>query len=656
MSATAYPIAPPRSRFSHRVAAILQGRLGEAGWVRLSVGALTMATLVLYLWGLDRNGWANTYYAAAVQAGTQSWKAFFFGSLDAANYITVDKPPASLWLMELSARIFGLNSWSMLAPEAIAGALTVLILFFAVRRAFGPVAGLVAAAAMAFTPVAVLMFRYNNPDALLTLLLVGSAWAMVRALDGGRTRWLLLCAGLVGLAFNTKDLQAYIVLPALVLTYFLFGPRRFGARILQLLAAGAVLVVSTGWWLVIVDAIPAAYRPYIGGSTDNSVVNLVLGYNGLGRIFGQGGPSGAPSGAVVGGGAGFGGATGLLRLFSTEIGGQIAWLIPLAVVSVGVGLWVHRSLPRADLARAGYVLWGLWFVTHFVVFSFASGIFHPYYTVALAPGVAALVGAGVVDMWKLSGRSPLGSVILAAALAGTGWWGAQLLARTPTFLPWLGPLELAVAIVAAAAIVAASWPALRRWLPDPVPAAAVAVGVVAVMLGPAAYSVATVGRSSSGAIPSAGPAVAAAPGLRNGFTGQPPVRLGSTASGGAGGPQVRAGGVGGALGSDVIAYLEQHQGEATWLVAVQSANEAASIELATGRPVMAMGGFSGTDPAMTVDKLAQLVLSGKLRYVVISGGGPGGGSSSAVQQWVIANGSAVTVGSTTIYDLAPSTI
>ncbi|HTD77904.1 MAG TPA: glycosyltransferase family 39 protein, partial [Chloroflexota bacterium] len=320
------------------MAAILQGRLGESGWVRLSVGALTMATLVLYLWGLDRNGWANTYYAAAVQAGTQSWKAFFFGSLDAANYITVDKPPASLWLMELSARIFGLSSWSMLAPEAIAGALTVLILFFAVRRAFGPVAGLVAAAAMAFTPVAVLMFRYNNPDALLTLLLVGSAWAMVRALDGGRTRWLLLCAGLVGLAFNTKDLQAYIVLPALVLTYFLFGPRRFGARILQLLAAGAVLVVSTGWWLVIVDAIPPAYRPYIGGSTDNSVLNLVLGYNGLGRLFGQGGPSGAPSGAVVGGGAGFGGATGLFRLFSTEIGGQIAWLIPLAVVSLGVGL------------------------------------------------------------------------------------------------------------------------------------------------------------------------------------------------------------------------------------------------------------------------------------------------------------------------------
>ncbi|TMB96987.1 MAG: glycosyl transferase [Chloroflexi bacterium] len=655
MSTTTYPIAPARSRFPHNVATLIRGRLDEAAWIRPSAVAVTLVSLVLYLWGLDRNGWANSYYSAAVQAGTQNWKAFFFGSFDAGNYITVDKPPASLWLMELSARIFGLSSWSMLAPEAIAGALTVLILFFAVKRPFGPVAGLVAASAMALTPVAVVMFRYNNPDALLTLLLVASAWAMVRALDGGRTRWLLISAALVGLGFNTKDLQAYIVLPALVLTYLLFGPRRLAARILQLLAAAGMLIVSTGWWLVIVDAIPAAYRPYIGGSTDNSVLNLVLGYNGLVRIFGQGGPSGAPSGAVVGGGAGFGGATGLFRLFSTEIGGQIAWLIPLAVLSLGVGLWVHRSRPRAHLPRAGYVLWGLWFATHFVVFSFASGIFHPYYTVALAPGVAALVGAGVVDMWKLRGRSPVGSVILAAAFAGTAWWGAQLIARTPTFLPWLGPFELALAIVAGATILATAWPTIRRRLPDRLPAAALAVGVVALMLGPAAYSVATVSRSSSGAIPSAGPAAVAAVGPRTSSDGPPPGGLGGTMPAGAGAPEFRGAGIQGNLGSDVIAYLEQHQGTATWLVAVQSANEAASIELSTGRPVMAMGGFSGSDPAMSVDKLTQLVSSGRLRYVVVFSGGPGGGASSAVQQWVTSHGTAVTVGSTTIYDLAPST-
>ncbi|TMD35008.1 MAG: glycosyltransferase family 39 protein [Chloroflexi bacterium] len=655
MSTTTFPLAAEEARDKSGATSFLRRALGDPVWVLPAMAITTLATLVLYLWGLDRNGWANTYYAAAVQAGTQSWKAFFFGSLDAGNFITVDKPPASLWLMELSARIFGLNSWSMLAPEAIAGSLTVLLLFFAVKPTFGPLAGLIAAVAMALTPVAVVMFRYNNPDALLTLVLVASAWAMVRALGSGRLRWLLLSAALVGLAFNTKDLQAYIVVPALVVTYFLFAPGGLGRRLLQLLAAGAVLAVSTGWWLVIVDAIPAAARPYVGGSTNNTVLDLVLGYNGLGRIFGQG--RGGGGGATVGGGAGFGGATGLLRLFSTEIGGQIAWLIPLAVVSLAVGLWVYRSRPRTDLARAGYILWGLWFATHFAVFSFASGIFHPYYTVALAPGVAALVGAGLVDMWMLRGRSLVGAVILGAAVAGTGWWGFELLARTPAFMPGLGSLEVALAIVAAVVIVATRLPLLRM-VPKRVPQVALAVAVAAMMLGPAAYAAETVTRSSSGAIPSAGPVVANAPGTRftNGFGGTPsggPITLPP-------GARVPAGiadgirGVGASLGADAIAYLKQHQGSATWLVAVQSANEAASIELSTGKPVLAMGGFSGSDPAMTVDKLAQLVSSGKLRYVLLSGGGPGGGSSSAVQQWIVAHGTAVTIGSTTLYDLAPS--
>ncbi len=657
MSTTTFPLAADEAQGKSGAAAFFRRALGNPLWVRPAMTTTTLATLVLYLWGLGRNGWANTYYAAAVQAGTQSWKAFFFGSLDAANFITVDKPPASLWLMELSARIFGLSSWSMLAPEAIAGALTVLLMFFAVKRTFGPLAGLIAAVAMALSPVAVVMFRYNNPDALLTLLLVGSAWAMVRALGSGRLRWLLLSAALVGLAFNTKDLQAYIVLPALVVTYFLFAPGALGRRFLHLVAAGAVLVVSTGWWLVIVDAIPAALRPYVGGSTNNTVLDLVLGYNGLGRIFGQGGPA-RGNGAIVGGGAGFGGATGLLRLFSNEIGGQIAWLIPLAVLSLAVGLWVYRSRPRTDLARAGYVLWGLWFTTHFTVFSFASGIFHPYYTVALAPGVAALVGAGLVDMWALRGRSLIGAVILGAAVAGTGWWGSQLLARTPAFMPGLGSLELALATVAAVAIVATRLPFLRM-VPKLVPQVALAVAIAAIMLGPAAYAAETVTRSSTGAIPSAGPAAASVAGtgfIRSGFGGPPsggPVTLPPEA-------RVPAGiadgirGVGANLRADAIAYLKQHQGTATWLVAVQSANEAASIELSTGKSVLAMGGFSGSDPAMTVANLAKLVSSGQLRYVLLSGGGPGGGSSSAVQQWIVAHGTVVTIGSATLYDLAPS--
>ncbi len=221
-------------------------------WVRPALAGVLVLTAVLYVWDLGRNGNANSYYSAAVLAGTQSWKALFFGAFDAGSFITVDKPPAALWLMELSGRIFGFNSWSMLLPEALLGVASVGLLFATVRRAAGPVAGLVAAIVMALTPVAVLMFRFNNPDALLTFLLVASAWAMIRAVESGRTRWLLLSAAIVGLAFLTKYLQAYIVLPSLVATYLLLGPGAVARRFVQLLAAAGALVVSSGWWVAVV--------------------------------------------------------------------------------------------------------------------------------------------------------------------------------------------------------------------------------------------------------------------------------------------------------------------------------------------------------------------------------------------------------------------
>jgi 4-amino-4-deoxy-L-arabinose transferase-like glycosyltransferase len=658
VSSITLPPAVHRRHWATRVGELVRGRASDPAWIRPSVLGLAVVTLVFYVWGLDRNGWANSYYAAAVQAGTRSWKAFFFGSLDSGNFITVDKPPASLWLMELSARIFGLSSWSMLLPEALAGVATVILVYLTVRRSFGPVAGLIAGAVMALTPVAVVMFRYNNPDALLTLLLVASAYALVRALDGGRTRWLLLSAGLVGLAFNTKDLQAYIVVPTLVVTYFVLGPGTFRRRFLQLLAAGGALIVSSGWWLAIVDLIPAASRPYIGGSIDNSVLNLVLGYNGLGRIFGQGGPAG---GAVVGGGAGFGGATGLFRLFNAESGGQVTWLVPLALTGLVAGIGLHWRRLRANLAFAGYVLWGGWFATHFLVFSFAQGIYHPYYAVALAPSIAALAGAGVVDLWKLRSQSIFGALLLGAAVIGTAWWGAQLLARTPGYMPGLGTLELALAAIAAAAIVVTRVPGLRRLVPSRISVALTAVGLAALMLGPSAYDYTTVAQSNTGAIASAGPAAAIGPNGRifsgaPGPTGTLPISIPAGARFSFG----RAG-MGEALSSDVIAYLEKNQGRATWLLAVQSANSAATIELATGRPVLAMGGFSGSDPAPTAQQIAQLVSSGQLRFVMLGGamsgrGGPAGPTSTgAVQQaiqWVQANCVSVTVGTTTLYDCA----
>ncbi len=285
--APASPAGAPTAGPAHRRNRILRGRPEDPAWVRPALAVLLAATAVLYLWGLGRSGWGNSFYSAAVQAGTKSWKAFFFGSSDASNFITVDKPPASLWVMEISARLFGVNSWSILVPQALEGVATVGLLFATVRRWFTPGAALIAGAVVAVTPVAVLMFRFNNPDALLTLLLTGAAYATVRAIESGRTRWLVLAGTLVGFGFITKMLQAVILMPVLVLVYLLAGPPGLGRRLVQSVYAGVAMVIAGGWWVAAVQLTPAADRPYIGGSSDNSILNLIFGYNGFGRITGN---------------------------------------------------------------------------------------------------------------------------------------------------------------------------------------------------------------------------------------------------------------------------------------------------------------------------------------------------------------------------------
>src|SRR4051812_20319917 len=365
-----------------RIARLWRGPADEPAWARPALLALLVATGVLYLWGLGASGWANSFYSAAVQAGSESWKAFFFGSSDAAGSITVDKTPLSLWPMALSVRVFGLSSWSILVPQALMGVATVGLLHRLVRRTTGSAAaGLIAGAAMALTPVAVLMFRFNNPDALLTLLMVGAAGATLRAVDssgregGHPVRWLSLGGALVGLAFLTKMLQAFLVLPALALAYLLFARTSWGKRLGHLVVAFGAMLLAGGWWIAIVELWPAASRPYIGGSQDNSILELTLGYNGLGRL------SGNETGSVGGGGAGGSGnwgAAGLVRLFDTEIGGQIAWLLPAALVLGAVALWFGR---RQQRLRAGLTLWVTWLLVTGLTFSYMAGIFHPYYTV-----------------------------------------------------------------------------------------------------------------------------------------------------------------------------------------------------------------------------------------------------------------------------------
>ena len=505
------PAAAGRSR-PGRLSGLLRGPAADPRWARPALLALLALTALLYAAGLSRNGWANDFYSAAVQAGTRSWKAFFFGSFDSSSFITVDKTPASLWVMELSARVFGLNYWSVLLPQAAEGVASVAILYAAVRRWSGPAAGLIAAGVLAVTPVATLMFRFNNPDALLVLLMTAAAYAMVRAIDSGRTRWIVLAGALLGFGFLTKMLQAFLVLPAFALVYLVAGPPRLGRRLWQLLAGGAALLAAAGWWVAIVQFTPAADRPYVGGSTNDSILQLALGYNGLGRLDGnETGSVGFNGGAAPGGGGGgsaFGGSTGLSRLFASEMGGQISWLLPAALIALAALVWLSWRRPRTDRVRAAALLWGGWLVVTGLVFSYMSGIIHPYYTVALAPAIGALTGIGVVTAWRarrsmIAGRALAARAVLAAGLVVTAWWAYVLLGRSAGWLPWLRPVILACGLAAAAAVIAERWLSGRAMVLSVAPLA-----LVAGLAGPLAYSLDTAATSHTGALPSAGPSVA----------------------------------------------------------------------------------------------------------------------------------------------------
>jgi 4-amino-4-deoxy-L-arabinose transferase-like glycosyltransferase len=610
-------------------------REGRPAWSVPVRGGLFVGTLVLYAWNLSGVGMSNTFYAAAVKSGTVSWKAFLFGSLDPGSFITVDKPPAALWVQELSGRVFGFSSWSMLLPEALAGVACVMILYRLVRRWVGEVAAVLAAMALAVTPIATEMFRDNNPDGFLTLLLVAAAWALWSALETAKTNRLVLCATLVGFAFLTKTLEAFIVLPAFGLVYLVCAKPALPRRLAQLGWSALALVISSGWWVAMVELWPAASRPYIGGSTDNSELNLIFGYNGFSRIFGSGGGA-TPLG---GGGGSFGGNPGVLRMFNDVVGGQIGWLLPLALVGLVGGLMLTRKQPRDSLRRAGYVLWGGWTLMFAVVFSDAKGIFHPYYTVVLAPGVAALCGAGAPALWRLGRSTRWWSWVLPAAVIGSAVWGAILLGRTAGYDSWLKPTVVAAGVVAGVGLLLAMIGVVRARL---MAMGASVLATASVLAGPTAYSITTVNNASGGTFASAGPSTGGGiGGPGGGFGGPGGVGAGSAAGAASAAARLRAAAgalsLRGALGAGrdstadpaLVSYLEKHQGSAEYLVAVTGSQAAAPLILATGKPVIAMGGFNGGDPTPTLAQFKQLVATGKVHYVLVSSGvGAGTGAAA----------------------------
>jgi 4-amino-4-deoxy-L-arabinose transferase-like glycosyltransferase len=696
-----------------RMKRFVRGRPTDPAWVRPSLFALLIGTAFLYIWGLGASGWANSFYSAAVQAGSKSWKAFFFGSSDAANFITVDKPPASLWVMEISARIFGVNAWSILVPQALEGVATVAVLYATVRRWFTPAAGLLAGAVLALTPVAVLMFRFNNPDALLVLLLTIAAYAVTRALEAASTRWLVLAGSLVGLGFLAKMMQAFFVVPAFGLVYLLAAPTPVRRRIWQLLLAGVAMFVAAAWWVVAVTLTPASARPYIGGSQHNSILELIFGYNGFGRLTGNETGSVTGGGAAAGGGGTAGGSmwgpTGITRLFGSEMGTQISWLIPAALVALLGALWLSRREGRTSKLRAATILWGTTLIVSGLILSLSKGIIHPYYTVALAPAIGALVGIGGTELWRHR-EHWTSRVFLSIAIAVTTWWAHVLLGRTPSFESWLRPTVLVVGIAAALAVLVVGH--LKRGIAVMIATASVLTAVGA----PVAFALDTASTPHTGSIPTAGPSSGqGGPGgfgggggfggrggqpgaaragttggqARGGFGtpptgttgGTPPTgttggTTGTTGTTGATGTAGTAGtggtggfgggrgqGGGGLLGSStpsaaLTAALKANASSYTWVAAAIGSNDASGYQLATGDPVMAIGGFNGSDPAPTLAQFEKLVTAGKIHYFIAgSVGTPNGGSnaSSEISSWVSSHYTATTIGGVTLYDLTKAT-
>lgn len=731
MTTTTYDTATPAAHGAHaapsgrRLVRLWRGRTEDAPWVRPAFLALLAVTTALYVWNLSASGYANSFYSAAVQAGSESWKAFFFGSLDAANAITVDKPPAALWPMALSVRLFGLGSWQILLPEVLMGVATVAVLYGAVRRRFGAGAGLIAGTVLALTPVAALMFRFNNPDALLALLMTVAVYCALRALEDARsgTKWLVWAGVAFGLAFLAKTLQAFLILPPLALVYAVCAPAGFGRRLGQLALGGLAMIVSAGWWVAVVELWPSASRPYIGGSQNNSFLELTFGYNGLGRINGNevgsvggGGAGGGPGGAG-GGGGGRWGETGIGRMFNDAVGGQISWLLPAALLLLVAGLVITWRSSRTDTARSAFLVWGGSLLITLAVFSFMAGIFHEYYTVALAPYIAALVGMGASVLWEERGRF-LASAALAVTVAATAVWAYVLLGRTPDWLPWLRWTVLVAGSVAALGLLLAGRLDRRIGL------GLAGLGLAAGLAAPFAYTLETLSTGHQGSIVTAGPAGGRgmgmggggmggrapggddgmrmdggrgqgqgqgqgqgpggmAPGGQGQVQGQPQGQTpGGTPPqgmerGGAGGGGGMGGLLGGAtVGSQAKAALLADADAYTWVAAAIGAQNAASYQLATEKPVMAIGGFNGSDPSPTLAQFKQYVAQGKIHYFIGGGGGMGGaggetagggmdgggmdggggmgggmGGGSEISTWVAATFQEVTVDGATLYDL-----
>jgi 4-amino-4-deoxy-L-arabinose transferase-like glycosyltransferase len=623
-------------------------------WHHLALAGITIIAVFMDFFQLGVNGYGS-YYPPAIRSMMDNWHNFFFASYDPGGFVTVDKPAPGFWFQVLSAKIFGFNAVSILLPQALAGVLSVLLLYYLVRRHFGVVAGLLAALALAISPISVVTNRNITMDSILALFLLLGAWAVIRAAETGKLRWLLLSAFIVGLGFNIKMMEAYLVVPAYGLLYLLAAPRSIWKRIGHLALAGLVLLLVSASWITAVDLTPASQRPFVDSTTDNSELTLTLGYNGvdrlLGNIFGgrrgfgantstngsrtsgtngtsfpgsnrNGGiPTGTPptngNGGTpnngnttgrqfpTGGGGGPGGffgtgGIGPLRLFQESLGSQVSWLLPIALLGLLALAWQRRPRFQEDRQQKSLLLWGMWLLTMGVFFSVA-GFFHQYYMTEMAPAIAALFGIGLVIMWQDFREGGWRGWLLPLALVATVAEQVYLLRAYPAWSSWMVPIIIVLSIVALVVLVGARIaPRLRVKAPGtPFILSALSVGVLALMLAPTVWAVTPILLSKQADTLVAGPPQ----------TGN----FGGNFGGGGGNTETAN------ANAKLISYLEANQGQTKFLVAVPSSQGITDqLIIQTNRPVMSLGGFSGSDPILTTNQLASLVANGTVRFFLLN--------------------------------------
>lgn len=615
----------------------LLGHLKNAGHShfreRSALVVLLGLTAFMYLWRLDENGWANPYYSAAAQSGAADWKAWFFGSADAGGLITIDKTPLSVWVIGLSVRAFGLNSWSILLPQVLMGVVTTWLIYKIIRNSHGAAAALFGAAIYASMPVVVLMSRFNNPEPLMGLLMVAAVYFAIKAIEKDRWHWFLVCGAALGFAFMAKQVQAFLVLPGIVFGVLLFGSGPVRRRINRLLGAMGMLVATGGWWIAVVDLWPATQRPYMGGSAGNSALQLTTGYNGLARFLRFSNEGGAPVSAesqspleALRG--------GLSRLFNADFAQEAAWFI-FPSLACAVILLILRQPSERSKSSPLAVISSAWFLTVVGVLTFAGTMVHTYYTYSLAAPMALVIPLGFSMLWKGRQR-PVTRLIGSAVILSSGYLASQILDYSDSWPPgWHA------AILAAGAAAGVLWglPAMRMEATVLLPVA------VSILMGPVMTDLYTINTPQAGTNPLSGPPSNVIGSLSQKFMAARD------------GKDLRTLQI--AFGAPPDAALVQAMGAntevQTWAAVTVTGETAALYQLDSRKPVAALGGWLGLDPAPTLDRFKALVAEGRIGLFIdqpeLLDRQTVGDETTKVVEWVRDNFVPERIGSQTVYDL-----